>query len=109
MNHFGRLFQVSIFGESHGNAVGIVVDGVKPGIPLTEEDFISDLQRRKSGGLGTTPRVEADEVLIESGVFNNLTSLQDLFFLLLYTLLHSFLPSLLSIILEFSIQQTCFN
>ena len=36
MNHFGRLFQVSIFGESHGDAVGIVVDGVKPGIPLKE-------------------------------------------------------------------------
>ena len=74
MNHFGRLFQVSIFGESHGQAVGIVVDGVKPGIPLKEEDFVSDLQRRKSGGLGTTPRIEADEVLIESGVFNGYTT-----------------------------------
>lgn len=74
MNHFGRLFQVSIFGESHGDAVGIVVDGVKPGIPLKEEDFTSDLQRRKSGGLGTTPRIEADQVLIESGVFNGYTT-----------------------------------
>ena len=39
MNSFGRLFRVSIFGESHGNSVGVVVDGVKPGISLTKEDF----------------------------------------------------------------------
>ncbi len=74
MNHIGRLFQINIFGESHGNGVGILLDGVKPGIKLSEEDFKIDLQRRKSGGLGTTPRIEADEVIIDSGVFNGYTT-----------------------------------
>lgn len=74
MNHFGRLFQINIFGESHGSGVGILIDGVKPGIKLEKEDFTLDLSRRKSGGLGTTPRIEADEVIIESGVFNGYTT-----------------------------------
>ena len=74
MNHFGRLFNISIFGESHGGGVGIVVDGVKPGIKLSEEDFTSDLLRRKSGGLGTTPRIEDDKIIIDSGVFNGYTT-----------------------------------
>ena len=74
MNHIGRLFQINIYGESHGNGVGILLDGVKPGIPLKEEDFLLDLSRRKSGGLGTTPRVEADIVHIVSGVFNGYTT-----------------------------------
>ena len=46
MNHFGRIFQVNIFGESHGNGVGILIDGVIPGIALKEEDFKADLTRR---------------------------------------------------------------
>jgi len=74
MNHIGRLFQINIFGESHGTSVGILLDGVKPGIKLSEEDFKADLIRRKSGGKGTTPRIEADEILIESGVFNGYTT-----------------------------------
>lgn len=74
MNHIGRLFQVNIFGESHGSSVGVLLDGVKPGIKLSIEDFNVDLARRKSGGLGTTPRIEADEVMIESGVFNGYTT-----------------------------------
>ncbi|MCR5350481.1 MAG: chorismate synthase [Acholeplasmatales bacterium] len=74
MNHFGRIFQVNIFGESHGSGVGILIDGVKPGISLSEEDFKADLLRRKSGGLGTTPRIEPDEIIIESGVFNGYTT-----------------------------------
>lgn len=74
MNHFGRLFQINIFGESHGSSVGVLIDGVKPGIKLSEEDFKFDLLRRKSGGLGTTPRIEEDNVLIESGVFNGYTT-----------------------------------
>ena len=74
MNTFGRLFRISIFGESHGQAVGVVVDGVRPGIKLDKEDFNSDLSRRKSGGLGTTPRVEADTIHIVSGVFNGYTT-----------------------------------
>lgn len=74
MNHFGRLFQINIFGESHGASVGVLIDGIKPGIKLTEEDFKADLLRRKSGGIGTTPRIEADEPIIESGVFNGYTT-----------------------------------
>ncbi len=74
MNKFGRLFQISIFGESHGDGVGVLIDGVKPGIKLDAEDFSSDLLRRKSGGLGTTPRIEDDMPIISSGVFNGYTT-----------------------------------
>jgi chorismate synthase len=74
MNHIGRLFQINIYGESHGGGVGILLDGVTPGIPLTEEDFLLELSRRKAGGLGTTPRIKADEVHIISGVFNGYTT-----------------------------------
>lgn len=74
MNHIGRLFQINIFGESHGASVGILLDGVEPGLSLSEADFHSDLLRRKSGGKGTTPRIEADEIIIESGVFEGKTT-----------------------------------
>lgn len=74
MNHFGRLFQITLFGESHGACVGVVVDGVPAGLSLTKEDFTLDLSRRKSGGLGTTPRIEKDEIEIESGVFGGKTT-----------------------------------
>lgn len=74
MNTFGTLFKVSIFGESHGNSVGVVVDGVPAGIPLTVADLEADLNRRKSGAKGTTPRQEADAPRIMSGVFNAITT-----------------------------------
>ena len=74
MNTFGRNFKVEIFGESHGNAIGIVVDGVKAGLELGTEDFMPDILRRKSGAKGTTPRVEADEPEILSGVFEGHTT-----------------------------------
>ena len=74
MNSFGKLFRVSIFGESHGSRAGILIDGVPSGISLTEKDFVSDLERRKSGAVGTTPRQEDDRPLIRSGVFNDLTT-----------------------------------
>ncbi len=74
MNTFGRNFRVSVFGESHGEAIGVVVDGVKAGIPLSKEDFLEDISRRKSGAKGTTPRVEADEPEILSGVFEGHTT-----------------------------------
>lgn len=74
MNSFGKLFRVSIFGESHGVSVGIVIDGCPPGIPLVVEDFAEQLARRKSGAKGTTPRQEADQPKIMSGVFNNFTT-----------------------------------
>ncbi len=70
MNSFGRIFRVSVFGESHGNSVGMLIDGVLAGIALDEKDFRNDLKRRKSGAKGTTPRKEADMVRIMSGVFN---------------------------------------
>ena len=74
MNSFGRLFRVSIFGESHGEAIGAVLDGVTPGIKLSEEDFAADIARRKSGAKGTTPRIEADTPEIFSGVYNGFTT-----------------------------------
>ncbi len=74
MNTFGNKFRVSIFGESHGACVGVTVDGVLPGIPLSEADFVEDLARRKAGGLGTTPRIEADAPEIISGVYQGHTT-----------------------------------
>jgi chorismate synthase len=74
MNHFGKIFGVSIFGESHGNLVGVTVDGVPAGLPLTSDDFTADLDRRRSGAAGTTPRKEADDPKLMSGVFNNFTT-----------------------------------
>jgi chorismate synthase len=74
MNSFGKIFRVSIFGESHGASVGIVIDGCPPGIPLKMEDFETDLSRRKSGAKGTTPRKEADFPKVMSGVFNDYTT-----------------------------------
>ena len=74
MNSYGKLYVTSIYGESHGGSVGVIIDGVKPGIKLDKEDFVSDLSRRKSGGLATTPRVENDDVIIESGIFNGYTT-----------------------------------
>lgn len=70
MNSFGRIFRISIFGESHGSAIGVSIDGVPPGITLSENDFIADLNRRKAGAKGTTPRVEDDLPEIVSGWFN---------------------------------------
>jgi chorismate synthase len=74
MNSFGRIFRISIFGESHGVSVGVVIDGCPPGIPLKVEDFSSDLARRKSGAKGTTPRQEDDIPKLMSGVFNDFTT-----------------------------------
>ena len=74
MNTFGRNFRIQIFGESHGPAIGVVVDGVKAGIPLCKEDFMEDILRRKSGAKGTTPRLESDEPEILSGVFEGHTT-----------------------------------
>jgi chorismate synthase len=70
MNSFGRIFRLSIFGESHGNTAGVLLDGVPAGLAIDEKDFREDLDRRKSGAKGTTPRKEADLVRIMSGVFN---------------------------------------
>ncbi len=74
MNTFGRNFKVEIFGESHGEAIGVVIDGVKAGMPLSKEDFMEDILRRKSGAKGTTPRVESDEPEILSGIYEGHTT-----------------------------------
>ena len=74
MNTFGRKFRVSIFGESHGEMIGVVLDGVPAGLELAEEDFSGDILRRKSGAKGTTPRIEEDKPQIVSGVFEGHTT-----------------------------------
>ncbi len=74
MNSFGTLFRLSIFGESHGPAIGVVIDGSPSGVEFSESDMEKDIARRKSGAKGTTPRVEADSPEILSGVFNGHTT-----------------------------------
>lgn len=74
MNTFGRFFRVSISGESHGESVGVLIDGCPPGISLSESEFDRDLERRRSGAAGTTPRREPDVPSIKSGVMNGKTT-----------------------------------
>ncbi|WP_177420569.1 chorismate synthase [endosymbiont of Lamellibrachia barhami] len=74
-NSFGKLFSVTSFGESHGPAIGCIVDGCPPGLELSEADLQRDLDRRKPGtSRHTTQRREADEVQILSGVFEGKTT-----------------------------------
>jgi len=74
-NTIGKLFTVTSFGESHGPAIGCIVDGCPPGLNLTEADLQEDLDRRKPGtSRHTTQRREADEVKILSGVFEGKTT-----------------------------------
>jgi chorismate synthase len=74
MNSYGVIFRVSIFGESHGPAIGIIIDGCPPGIKVEPDDFMTDLRRRQSGSTGTTKRREPDQPEILSGVFQGLTT-----------------------------------
>ena len=74
-NSFGQLFRITTFGESHGGAVGVVVDGCPPGIEITEEEIQKELDRRKPGQSKiTTPRKEADRIKILSGYFEGKTT-----------------------------------
>lgn len=74
-NTFGKLFSVTTFGESHGLALGCIVDGCPPGLELSEDDLQRDLDRRKPGtSRYTTQRKEADQVKILSGVFEGKTT-----------------------------------
>lgn len=74
-NSFGKLFVVTTFGESHGRALGCIVDGCPPGMPLDEADIQVDLDRRRPGSSRhTTQRNEPDRVQILSGVFEGLTT-----------------------------------
>lgn len=75
MNSFGRIFRIHIFGESHGESVGLTIDGCPAGLPLAVEDFLEDIERRKGGvQKGTTPRKEDDVPVFKSGLFNGHTT-----------------------------------
>lgn len=74
MNSFGRMFRIHINGESHGPAVGVLLDGCPAGLLLEGKDFEADLERRKPGRRGTTARIEPDTPRILSGVFEGRTT-----------------------------------
>jgi chorismate synthase len=74
MNSFGQAFRIQIFGESHGPSIGIVLDGVPAGLSLSESDFMEAIERRRGGQKATTPRKEADQPILLSGVFNGKTT-----------------------------------
>lgn len=74
MNVMGTLFRVELFGESHGPAVGAIIDGMPPGIALAPDDFVADLARRRAGAEGTTSRVEADLPELLSGIHQGRTT-----------------------------------
>ncbi|MGM0529723.1 MAG: chorismate synthase [Bacteroidota bacterium] len=74
MNVFGNIFRISIFGESHGNLIGITLDGCPAGININSEEFNTDLSRRKSGKIGTTPRKELDHPEFVSGIYQERTT-----------------------------------
>ena len=74
-NAFGKLFTVSTFGESHGPAIGCVIDGCPPGLAISPDEFVHDLARRATGkSRHTSQRHEADEVEILSGVYQGWTT-----------------------------------
>jgi chorismate synthase len=75
VNSFGRIFRVHILGESHGELVGVVIDGCPAGLKLSEQDFLTDIERRKGGTQkGTTPRKESDSPRIVTGLFQEKTT-----------------------------------
>ena len=74
MNSFGVVFRVTLFGESHGPSIGVIIDGCPPGMSVKAEDFMTDLRRRQSGSPGTTKRQEPDLPEILSGVFDGATT-----------------------------------
>ena len=74
MNMFGLSFRLSIFGESHGDCVGVVIDGCPAGLALSPDDLLADIDRRKPGGPGGTPRHEPDVPEIRSGILDGRTT-----------------------------------
>ncbi|MDZ4121034.1 MAG: chorismate synthase [Candidatus Cloacimonadaceae bacterium] len=74
MNSIGRLFRVSLFGESHGALAGVLIDGCPAGLALCAKDFEADLQRRKSSLPGGTARREKDEITISSGIYKGFST-----------------------------------
>lgn len=73
-NSFGKIFKITTFGESHGPLVGVVIDGVPAGLPLSTDDIDFELQFRRPGKIYTSPRSEEDKVEIVSGLFNGKTT-----------------------------------
>lgn len=74
MNSFGSLFRISLFGESHGESIGVVIDGCPAGLSLSEATLLPDLARRQSGALGTTARCESDKPHFLSGLWKGKTT-----------------------------------
>jgi chorismate synthase len=75
MNTIGRKFRITVFGESHGKIIGVIIDGVPPGLDLTDKDIEIELNKRKPIDFDiSTNRIEKDAVKIQSGVFNNKTT-----------------------------------
>lgn len=74
MNQFGKLFSITIYGESHQKSVGVIIDGMPSGIKYDEALLLNDLSRRKAGAVGTTKRVESDIPNITSGVYQGYTT-----------------------------------
>ena len=74
MNTFGHTLKLSIFGESHGQVIGITLDGCPAGLKIDNDEFNTDLARRKSGKIGTTPRKELDQPEFISGIYKSYTT-----------------------------------
>ena len=85
-NTFGKIFRFTTWGESHGPAIGCVIDGCPPNIPLSEKDIQKDMDRRRPGqSKFTTQRKESDKAIILSGVFEGKTTGTPISICLLYT------------------------
>lgn len=74
MNTFGELFRITLYGESHQPAIGVLIDGVLPGLSIDEDRIKEDLKRRNPDAIGTTPRKEPDRFEITSGHVNHVTT-----------------------------------
>ena len=74
MNSFGNNFRITLYGESHGKGIGVVVDGCPAGIPLSGNDMLTDIERRKAGGYATSARTENDIPEILSGIYRGHTT-----------------------------------
>ena len=74
MNSYGTLFKITLYGESHQDAIGVVIDGITPGLKIDWDQVQADLAKRRPGAVGTTPRVEQDDLIVTSGIFNEYTT-----------------------------------
>lgn len=74
MNSIGNKFKITLYGESHQEAIGIIVDGVTPGTKIDRQKIIDDLSKRRPGAIGTTPRIEEDNFKITSGVLDGIAT-----------------------------------